>query len=112
MEKELEAWQIIVNMLFTYCIGSMVLSSMAMYFSVAAESVYLAYLIPFVSFFVIHIMNQRFLKEIYYLNPYHWFLIEDYLSHEKLQMWGMLFLMYLGWNGLFADRVVRRLNGE
>lgn len=31
---------------FTYCIGSMVLSSMAMYFSVAAESVYLAYLIP------------------------------------------------------------------
>ena len=28
-------------------------------------------------------MNQRFLKEIYYLNPYHWFLIEDYLSHEK-----------------------------
>ena len=111
-KKELEAWQIIVNMLFTYCIGSMVLSSMAMYFSVAAESVYLAYLIPFVSFFVIHIMNQRFLKEIYYLNPYHWFLIEDYLSHEKLQMWGMLFLMYLGWNGLFADRVVRRLNGE
>ena len=73
---------------------------------------YLAYLIPFVSFFVIYIMNQRFLKEIYYLNPYHWFLIEDYLSHEKLQMWGMLFLMYLGWNGLFADRVVRRLNGE
>lgn len=111
-KKELEAWQIIVNMLFTYCIGSMVLSSMAMYFSVAAESVYLAYLIPFVSFFVIYIMNQRFLKEIYYLNPYHWFLIEDYLSHEKLQMWGMLFLMYLGWNGLFADRVVRRLNGE
>lgn len=111
-KKELEAWQIIVNMLFTYCIGSMVLSSMAMYFSVAAESVYLAYLIPFVSFFVIYIMNQRFLKEIYYLNPYHWFLIEDYLSHEKLQMWGMLFLMYLGWNGLFVDRVVRRLNGE
>lgn len=72
---------------FTYCIGSMVLSSMSMYFSVAAESVYLAYLIPFVSFFVIYIMNQRFLKEIYYLNPYHWFLIEDYLSHEKLQMW-------------------------
>lgn len=56
--------------------------------------------------------ESEILKEIYYLNPYHWFLIEDYLSHEKLQMWGMLFLMYLGWNGLFADRVVRRLNGE
>lgn len=58
-------------------------------------------------------MNQRFLKEIYYfesisLVSYR----KDYLSHEKLQMWGMLFLMYLGWNGLFADRVVRRLNGE
>ena len=111
-KNELEAWQTIVNMLFTYCMGCLVLSSMAMFFSVAAESVYLAYLIPFVAFFVIYIMNQRFLKEIYYLNPYHWFLIEDYLSHEKLQMWGMLSLMYLGWSGLFADQVVRRLYGE
>ena len=31
-KKELEAWQIIVNMLFTYCIGSMVLAVWQCYF--------------------------------------------------------------------------------
>lgn len=111
-QKILEAWQIIVNMFITYCGGCLVLSSMAMFFSLAVESVYIAYLTPFVAFFVIYIINQRFLHETYYLNPYNWFLMEDYLGKDKLLMWGMLFLIYHVWNWLFADRVMRRLYSE
>lgn len=111
-QRVIEAWQKIVNILITYCGGCLVLSSMAMFFSLTVESVYIAYLTPFVAFFVIYIINQRFLNEIYYLNPYNWFLIEDYLGKEKLRIWGMLFLIYSVWNWLFANRVMRRVCSE
>lgn len=96
----------------TYLFFNFFWSSFAMTVSYTMKSMYLSYLAPFIGFYLLVIMNQRFFKDLKILNPYLWVLKEQEWYGGKYGQWLFLLLLCIAVNSILAVIVYKRYGND
>lgn len=96
----------------TYLLYNFFWSSFAMTVSYTMKSMYLSYLAPFIGFYILVIMNQRFFKDLKIVNPYLWVLKEQEWYGGKYGQWLFLLLLCAAVNSILAVIVYKRYGND
>ncbi len=83
-----------------------------MMISYAMKSIYLSYLAPFIGFYLLVIMNQRFFKQLIMLNPYMWIQKRQDWYGGKYGQWLFLLLLCIAINLILAVLVYKRYGND
>lgn len=79
------------------------------FFAVMTKSVYMAYSVPFVFYYVLTVFQQRYYRELYFLSPKHW-AVPDHYSNVFCMFMLTILLIFVGIGFLVSVR--RRLGYE
>lgn len=108
----IESVREILSFGITYLLFNFFWSSFAMMISYAMKSIYLSYLAPFIGFYLLVIMNQRFFKQLIMLNPYMWIQKRQDWYGGKYGQWLFLLLLCIAINLILAVLVYKRYGND
>ena len=96
-------------LLFRICLVGGIVAQMAGIFAVVFQNFYMAYGLPFVCYYLLVIVKERYLPEMYALYPGEWVAFREYWGADKSGIWWMLVLCSLALWGVHGILLYRRL---
>ena len=96
-------------LLFRICLVGGIVAQMAGIFAVVFQNFYMAYGLPFVCYYLLVIVKERYLPEMYALYPGEWVAFREYWGADKSGIWWTLVLCSLALWGVHGILLYRRL---